>query len=574
MKTIKQIIFLTAVVFLAASCKKDFLDKAPSVNLPEEKVFSDPILAVQYADNAYNFLVNDYARFNTHRGITGQAADEAVTGNNEGSINTLTQGTYHAHSDNFGTNDISYVYARSYAGIRIANVMLSKIDGVNWPAINSPRDRVEGEMHFVRALLYFELIKRFGGVVLIDQRLEANGENDFPRNSYQECVDFILKDLDAADALLPLNYNATLAINNGRATVGASKALRSRLLLYAASKLNNETNDLNKWKLAADAAKAVMDLNEYSLQSTYEDILNVPTSTEYIMTKVRGPRAPDGMMLDFVMSPGSGGAQGQLNPTQNHVDLYDMLTTGRPITDPLSGYDATKPYVDRDPRLKANVLYNDVQWQGVGVKIETWSQTSSTGVKTFGKDYRENNPNYTATRYYCRKLWPEPYVRSLPNNRALLNYIYFRYAEILLNYAEAQNEFSGPDASILNALNLIRTRAGMPVFQTTNASGAGYIANNKDDFRIRIRNERAVELAFEDARWYDIQRWKVGPEIVAKPMYGMDVVKNTNGSFTYTKVLLPIAMQKVFLDYMHRYPIPRNEVFKSKGKLIQNTGWE
>lgn len=571
MKLKYNIFIIFALSLLTASCKKSFLDKAPSVNLPEERVFRDPTLAVQYANSAYNFLIQDYARFNSHRGITGQFSDEAVSGNNEPAVRFITQGNYHQHYSQGFSNDISDVYNRSYAGIRIANIMLSKIDGVNWPAVNSPRKRVEGEMHFIRAFLYFELIKRFGGVVLIDEKLEANGENDFPRNTYQECVNFILKDLDAADALLPLNYTATLNVDNGRATIGSSKALRSRLLLYAASKLNNEANDLNKWKLAADAAKAVMDLNEYSLQATYSDILNVPTSPEYIMMKIRGPRSIDGMFIDFAMTPGSGGGNCQLNPTQNHVDLYEMRTTGRPITDPASGYNPTRPYENRDPRLAANILVNDAPWQGR--RIETWSQISATGIKTFGRDYQENNNGYSATRYYSRKLCPEIFIRNQPGT-ALLNYIYFRYAEILLNYAEAQNEFSGPEESILTALNQIRTRAAMPVLQTTNPTGAGYVASTKDAFRIRIRNERAVELAFEDARWYDIQRWKAGPEIVAQPMYGMDVVKNTNASFTYTKILLPINFQKVYLDYMHRYPIPRNEVFKSQEKLVQNPGWE
>ncbi|OAQ40278.1 hypothetical protein A5893_04820 [Pedobacter psychrophilus] len=570
MKKINQLIFLFAVTFMAISCKKAFLDKAPSVNLSEDRVFSDPVLAVQYANNAYNFLIQDYARFNTHRAITGQFSDEAVSGNTEIAVRTITQGTYHDHTG--FSNDIVDVYTRSYAGIRIANVMLSKIDGVNWPAVNSPRNRVEGEMHFIRAFLYFELIKRFGGVVLIDERLEANGVNDFPRNTYQECVDFILKDLDAADGLLPLNYSTTLNVDNGRATIGSSKALRSRLLLYAASKLNNDANDLNKWKLAADAAKAVMDLNEYSLQATYADILNVPTSTEYIMTKIRGPRSnTDNIFYDFALPPSAGGITGQLNPTQNHVDLYEMSTTGRPITDAASGYNPAAPYTNRDPRLAANILYNDVFWQGR--RLEMWSQVNpTTGARTFGRDYN-GTINYTATRYYSRKMWPEVYGVN-KTGTALLNYIYFRYAEILLNYAEAQNEFSGPDASILIALNLIRARAGMPALQTTNPAGAGYVPENRDDFRKRIRNERAVELAFEDSRWYDIQRWKAGPEIVAQPMFGMDVIKNTNGSFTYNKVLLPIGLQKTFLDYMHRYPIPRSEFFKSQGKLIQNPGWE
>jgi starch-binding outer membrane protein, SusD/RagB family len=545
---------------LFASCRKKFLDKAPSVNLPEEQVFTDPVLASQYADNAYNYLVNDYARMNDHRGITGQAADEAVSGNNDVAIRTLSQGAYHDHYERGGEsiNDIRDVYVRCYSGIRIANVMLSKMGDVKWTSNQSP-SRIEGEMHFLRAFLYFELIKRFGGVVLTEDAFTANDEIDFPRNTYDECVSFILKELDKADTQLPEDYDNS---DFGRATLGSAKALRSRVLLFAASTLNNQSGDVAKWQKAADAAKAVMDMNKYSLQATYADLLNVPTSPEYIMIKIRGPRASSsGIFLDFAMSPGSGGAQGSLDPTQNHVDLYEMKTTGRPISDPLSGYDPTKPYTDRDPRFNANILFNDATWQNR--KMEMWNG---------GKDYIANNIIYTATGYYCRKMWPEAYVRN-SSGTALLNYIFFRYAEILLNYAEAQNEATGPNADVLDALNLIRGRAGMPLLQTADATGAGYVENTKDAFRNRIRNERAVELAFEDFRWYDIMRWKAGPAIVAQPMYGMETTKNANGTFTYKKVLLPQTFQKVYADHMHRYPIPRSEVYKSKGILIQNPGW-
>jgi hypothetical protein len=175
------------------------------------------------------------------------------------------------------------------------------------------------------------------------------------------------------------------------------------------------------------------------------------------------------------------------------------------------------------------------------------------------------NVTYTATRYYSRKLWPEPYKR-IGGGTALLNFVFFRYAEVLLNYAEAQNEAVGPDASVYAAINQIRARTSVAM----PALPAGL---SQQQMRDRIRNERAVELAFEDFRWYDIMRWKAGPQIVAQPMYGMDVIKNANGSFTYNKVLLPANMQKVYLDYMHRYPIPRTEIYKSKGILKQNEGW-
>lgn len=552
MRSINKIAIVVLLVTVLVSCNKDFLDRAPSVNLTENDVFTNPVLAAQFADNAYNHLIDEYARFNAHRGITGQAADEAVSGNNEISIRTLINGTYHDHYERGGAslNDIYDVWTRAYAGIRVANKMLSMVENVPWTATQSPA-RIKGEMLFIRAFLYFELIKRFGGVPIMDKVYGLNDDIDFPKNSYTECVNFIIKDLKEADLLLPPTYDNS---NNGRATLGASKALRSRVLLFAASTLNNESNDLEKWKAAAAAAKEVIDLNQYTLQPTYTDILNVASSPEYIMIKIRGPRAIDGFLLDFAMSPGSGGAQGQLNPTQNHVDLYEMKTTGKPISDPTSGYNPQLPYANRDPRLAANVLYNDVTWQGR--KMEMWSG---------GKDYLTGNVTYTATRYYCRKLWPEVYIRNV-SGTALLNFVYFRYAEVLLNYAEAQNEAVGPDASVYSAINQIRARTSVAM----PALPAGL---TQSQMRDRIRNERAVELAFEDFRWYDIMRWKAGPQIVAQPMYGMNVVKNTNGTFTYNRELLPANMQKIYLDYMHRYPIPRQEVYKSKGILLQNTGW-
>ena len=554
MKSSNYIILLMLLWFTMASCDKDFLDRAPGVNLTEEQIFLDPVLAAQYANNAYNHLIDEYARFNAHRGITGQAADEAVTGNGEISIRTLTNGTYHDHYERGGAslNDSGDVWNRSYAGIRVTNTMLEKMDNVPWTAAQEPA-RIKGEMYFVRAFLYFELIKRFGGVPIADRVYKFDEDIDFPRNTYQECLDVILADIARAESLLPDDYNNS---NYGRATKGAAMALKARALLFAASKLNNESNDLSKWQAAATAAKRVMELNLYSLQSTYSDMLNVATSPEYIMIKVRGPRAIDGFLLDFAMSPGlpAGGAQGQLNPTQNHVDLYEMQTTGKAITDPTSGYDSQRPYTNRDPRLTANILFNDAPWQGV--RMQMWNG---------GKDYVSGNVTYTATRYYSRKMWPEPYRRNIAGT-ALVNYIFFRYAEILLTYAEAQNEAVGPDASVYDAVNQIRSRpaVAMPPLP------AGL---TKDAMRARIRNERAVELAFEDFRWYDIMRWKAGPEIVAQPMYGMNVVRNTNGSFTYNRELLPANMQKVYLDYMHRYPIPRREIYKSKGILLQNPGW-
>jgi hypothetical protein len=256
-----------------------------------------------------------------------------------------------------------------------------------------------------------------------------------------------------------------------------------------------------------------------------------------------------------------------MDPTQNHVDMYQMLATGKDITDPTSGYDPQKPYVGRDPRFYANILYNGQAWQGK--TMDTWIQVDGTGkVTAHGKDIDPSAITYTATSYYCKKYWPEVYNRNGgTSGTTLLNYIYFRYGEVLLNYAEAQNEYlDAPDASVYSAVNAIRQRVkvNMP------ALPAGL---TKDQMRVAIRHERAIELAFEDHRWYDIMRWHIGPAVIAVPMYGMKVIKNANGSFTYTPTVLGSNFQKVYDDKQHRYPIPRSEIYKSQGVLVQNPGW-
>jgi hypothetical protein len=563
MKSYKIFTAIFLLSFFVTSCKKNFLDRAPGIALDEEKVFSDPVQAARYADNAYNYLINDYVRFNDHRGSTAQASDEAVSGNSEYTVTTLNRGLYHDHSTSASLNDMRDVWSREYAGIAITNKMLEKISAVPVAAI-FPTTRVEGEMHFLRAFFYFELIKRFGGVPLINKVYNVNDDINLPRSSYDECVAFILAELEKAVTQLQndVDYGPS---NYGRATKGAALALKTRVLLYAASPLNNASNEKTKWKAAADAAKAVIDLGLYSLQPTYADLLNVPSSPEYIMIKVRGPRSIDGIFADYAMSPGSGGAQGQMDPTQNHVDMYEMAATGKGITEAGSGYDPQKPYVGRDSRFYANILYNGAPWQGK--TIDTWAQYAANGnLLANGKDYNPNSIIYSATRYYCKKYWPEVYNRiGGTSGTTLLNYVFFRYGEVLLNYAEALNEADGPVTDVYTYINQIRRRASMPNLP------AGL---NQTQMRTAIRHERAIELAFEDHRWYDIMRWKNGPEIVAKPMYGMNVIKNTNGTFTYTPVLLSSSFQKVYLDFMHRYPIPKVEIYKSKGVLVQNPGWE
>ena len=559
-------------IFLIAgllACKEDFLQRDPGVAVSKENVFTDPVLATRFADNTYNYLLDDFGRLSTsqnYKGGTGQFCDEGVLADPTTShgVLTMNQGKYLDGS----STDVVNVYTRMYQGIRNANVMLASVDGITWTDVqNGPL--IKAQQLYLRAFLYFELVKRFGGVILLDKPLAQNDNFDLPRNTYDETVAFILKDLQAAETILSAetwgtNYSPATdwsVGNSGRATVGSVRALRSRLLLMDASPLNNPTGDVAKWQRAADAAKAIMSMGKYSLHPQYATLLNQAASPEYIQIKVRAARNGNGNFLgDYIIPPSFGGAQGILNPTQNHVDLYEMAN-GKPIADPTSGYKPQEPYTNRDPRFYANVIFNDGTWQGR--KVAMWVNNATTPV-SFGIDYQPGSNSYTRTRYYVRKLWPESVRGGTGGASAILNFVFFRYGEVLLNYAESLNEAQGPVADVYATINQIRTRAAMPVLP------AGL---TKDQMRLRIHNERAVELAFEEHRWWDILRWKKGVEIIPQTIRGMDVERLTATTFKYTPIAMPAVYQRVFEDHMHRYPIPRNEIFKSSGTLKQNPGW-
>lgn len=561
---IKKVFTCCALLILLGQtgCKKDFLQLDLGTRLPEEKVFADPMLTVRYADNAYNFMIDDYGRLqDTYKGTTGQFTDEAT-----GVLISL----YPAWAGNYlvAGSDMTSTYTRMYQGIRVVNTVLTNLDQVPWSgSIYNPK-LVKAQMLFLRGMFYYELVKRYGGVILSDRPFTPTEDIDLPRNSYEQTVNFILRDLKEAEDILKVesavNYSPTTdwdAGNYGRPTIGAVKALRARLLMLDASPLHNQSGDAAKWSLAAAANKEIIDMNKYALHSDYGTLLNVDNSPEYIMIKVRGTRQIGGFLNDFVMSPASGGAQGLLNPTQNHVDLYEAvkrntptgpIVSSAPIATPGSGYDLQNPYSNRDPRFYANIIYNNMTWQGR--QIQMWEG---------GTDFKIGTNTFTRTRYYCKKLWPEIY-KSGATARSLINYIYFRYAEILLNYAEAMNEANGPTAEVYQYINQVRARVGMPGLP---------LGLTKAEMRSRIQNERGVEFAFEDIRWWDILRWKKGPELVSQTLTAMNVVRNGT-SFIYSVVPVEEAYQRrPFQERQYLYPIPLTEINKSKGILTQNTGW-
>ena len=574
MKNIILFLGVIASLLFATSCKKDFLQRDAGVAIDLNKNFSDPVLAAKFGDESYNYLWNDFATI----GINNSAArsscpvnwffsDECLEStNNKLQSLYILRGIYLeentlALTGNDKYTEIDGSWQRAYQGIRNTSRMLEEMDNVPWTSEQFP-DRIKGEQYFIRAFMYFELIKRFGGVIIIPKVLSTTDNADLPCNSYKECVDYIIADLAKAEPLLPLEYDANAY---GRATKGAVKALRSRVLLYAASYRDNSTIDKAKWAAAATAAKDMIDnmKDRYPLESTYTNILKYALKPEFILCMPRAQRNVDDLVFAVVpTTPGRGQyGLGNANPTQAHVDMYEMAN-GKPITDPTSGYDPQKPYLDRDPRFYENILYNTATWSSS--PIQTWQSEDGS---TFGSDVV---PGFACkTSYFIKKLWPVEL--KVGGSAQYVHFPVFRMAEIWLNYAEAQNEAVGPDASVYDAVNQIRRRA-------KSATGVAMadlpVGLTQDGMRLRIRNERAVELAFENGRWFDIMRWGIGKDILNGPTKHMKIVKKADGTFNYEKFDLPPGFTRTFTEKQNYYPIPLGEIRKSNGILKQNPGWD
>ena len=558
---VRKIILFAVILllgFLPVSCvdifNEELLEQKPEQDLDFDKVFTDYEQYRKFADYAYSYMPAHLGRMwnSLNCAISDEAeglgVNQSSTVFNNGSWSGATIALDGTPASN-AAFELGDMWRRLYAGIRQANMALDYIDKVqNFPS-EVVKQQYKGEMLFVRSFLYFELIKRWGGVPIFDKAVELNtDELDLPRSTYDECVDFIVEGCDTAAALLaPIN-----GIENGRATQGAALALKSRTLLYAARPLNNPENDIEKWKKAADAAKAVIDLNRYSLYSDYVNLFFEPVTSEIILNRPRpainfeqGHTDNSNFLVRFIVPQGYNGWMGTA-VTQNFVDLYED-NQGYPIAHPRSNYNPADPYINRDPRFHMTILYNNRFWYDRNMEFQV-------NGRDWGETY--NNP----FSYGIAKFWKESHQRY-KGTRQYLNYILFRYAEILLNYAEARNEVHGPDAEVRTALTELRARVGqVPVPEE--------ISDTREKMRERIKNERAIEFSFEEHRWYDVISWKEGVKYFNAPITAMRI---TRSGSTYTYQVYEYE-NRVFRDYMHRYPIPYQEIYKSQ-YLEQNPGW-
>lgn len=546
-----------SIAFTLSSCN-GFLDREEDSFIDKTATFDSYNRTKQYLTYAYTLLPDGLNRF-SREAMLASATDDAEFAIESAEIQQFNNGSWNA------LNNLDDVWNRYYSGISKCCTLLENTDHVNLDISRlDPDKQVEyanslkdirmwrAEARFLRAYFHFELLKRYGPILIVTSTLSINGNyENTPRPTMKEVVNFIAKECDIAADTLELTPWRNVNDAFGRATKGAALALKSRLLLYAASPLyvdfgdTNETNkptDVALWKSAADAAKAVIDLNQYELASSYADLFkNDFQNKEYIFVRRYAANS------DFEKSnfPVSFGGQGGTNPSQNLVDDYEMLD-GTPFdwNDPAK---AAQPFENRDARLGATILMNMAPFKGK--KVATYPEGADASP----------NPNATKTGYYLRKFLNEDVNIQTGGSSSGHVVPLFRLAEIYLNYAEALNECDPTNPDIALYLNKVRNRASLP-----NVS-----ALSQEQMRAVIQHERRVELAFEEHRSWDVRRWKIASSTLGAPLMGVQIERKPLGGYTYMPVKVE---QRVFQPKMYWYPIPQSEVLKLK-QWKQNNGW-
>lgn len=545
------------IAFTLSSCN-GFLDREEDSFIDKTATFDSYNRTKQYLTYAYTLLPDGLNRF-SREAMLASATDDAEFAIESAEIQQLNNGSWNA------LNNPDDVWNRYYSGISKCCTLLENTNHVNLDISRlDPDKQVEyanslkdirmwrAEARFLRAYFHFELLKRYGPIPIVTSTLSINGNyENTPRPTMKEVVDFIAKECDIAADTLELTPWRNVNDAFGRATKGAALALKSRLLLYAASPLYvdfGDTNEANKptdvalWKSAADAAKAVIDLNQYELASSYADLFkNDFQNKEYIFVRRYAANS------DFEKSnfPVSFGGKGGTNPSQNLVDDYEMLD-GTPFdwNDPAK---AAQPFENRDARLGATILMNMAPFKGK--KVATYPEGADASP----------NPNATKTGYYLRKFLNEDVNIQTGGSSSGHVVPLFRLAEIYLNYAEALNECDPTNPDIALYLNKVRNRASLP-----NVS-----ALSQEQMRAVIQHERRVELAFEEHRSWDVRRWKIASSTLGAPLMGVQIERKPLGGYTYMPVKVE---QRVFQPKMYWYPIPQSEVLKLK-QWKQNNGW-
>jgi starch-binding outer membrane protein, SusD/RagB family len=566
MKYILYSVIIVALVGIA-SCDEGLLDPNFDGSLTDEQVWSDPDFAEGVLIQAYSGIPSFYAHYSGQ--FLDVATDNAVTNRYEASIYNVATGGWTAAVNPVGSwnNDYQHLY---HINLFLEKGLDAPFSRINEKKRKEIRDRLVGEAYFLRAYYHFRLLRAYAGpdgsgnmlgVPILTEALEPD-QLFLPRASYEAVVDQIVTDCDSAAALLPPGYfiGADKWLNDtqtGRADSVAALALKSRVLLYAASPAYNTEKEQQKWIDAAEAAyEAIQAIGGDLPPLNYSkpgDLYHNPNHKEIILRRY----AENNWMENNNFMPILYG-QGQTSPSHNLVQAFPMIN-GFLIDNSQSNYDPQNPYQNRDPRLYATVLFDGAGFKGEMIKTHEG-----------GRDASGSSVNSTRTGYYLRK-WMSSEVNLKPGeiNSDKHYFALFRKTELFLNFAEASNEAWGPQTA---GTGMSMTAEGAMQMMWDRV---GYISDfplqiaalkGKEGFRDLIHNQRRLEFAFEGHRFFDLRRWKVSMNKLNAQVLGVKIPED--GGFLSTFVV----EERDYKDYMYYGPLPYDEVIKND-QLVQNAGW-
>ena len=538
---------ISALLLCFCSCS-DFLDRYPKEELSDGSFWTKPADAEMFVADIYGILPG------------------SANGDIDGDINSDNA----VHGIKWAAGDVSkgiydpagFGWSGSYSSIRACNILLEKIDMIeDYPVAD--KEATIGEARFLRAYLYFELIQQFGDVPYIEKSLALDEMEGITRTPREEVYKKVMEDFDYAIEKLPVQWPSD---KYGRITKGAAYAMKARAALYYAD-----------WEVAAKAAKAVIDSNQYELfdaegTGRYAELFweSQEACSEAIL--IRQFNAPDNTnyIIGWECFPTKG--WGGINPTQSLVDAFECID-GAPINKS-SLYDETDPFTNRDPRLEVCVLHDGEEMYGTTIKVAPLKSSGNTGIAQHG--------DATATGYYQQK-WLDPNIDPQSTGWDMgKDWHVIRFAEVLLTYAEAQNEIAGLDDSAFEAVNRVRRRAGIPELQKNDASKPTY-CGTQDELRQRIRNEWRVEFALEGGkRQWDIRRWGIAKDVLNAPFLGLKykLVDDPNAPaedggkkcILYQGENIKLTGSR-YSDHNYVYPVPQSEIDLNPA-LNQNAGYE
>jgi len=601
----KKFIIILASMALVVSCDEEYLDQVPDDRLTFEEAFSKQSTVEQYLANVYSEVPNEFSQRYTVSQNSGPwtgASDEAeyVWGFHMG--NFLNQANWNAT-----TNEVNDMWTNFYRGIRSASTFIQSVDQCqNCSSANVIQYKAEARV--LRAYYYYNLMRTWGPVILVgdtpippDADLNALG---LRRNSIDEITAYIVSELDAAAALL--DGTSFSGSNAGRMSAPFARAIKEQTLLFAASPLFNgntdysgltgedgaqlipQTYDEQKWKTAADAAKAFIDQYVPGSFDLYKELnangsLNPYLSTRNVMLEdyneeIIYARPGGGNAFHYDVTPYHGRGSlpssvrgaGGLAATQEAVDAF-FTSNGRSIDDPQANYEAEgfsdfqapfdftqrrtyNPWTNREPRFYTGITYNESLWLNRAegdIITATWFDGNS------GRNLGTND--YSKSGYIVRK-------KMITGDRTINNRTFpmLRLAELYLDYAEALNEYKPGDPDILKYVNLIRERAGIPEYGSLElAAPVG-----QDAVRNAIHRERRIELFVENVRYFDVRRWKIAEDVLDGPIHGKDINAPAEADF-YNTVEIET---RIFRPQDYLWPIPQGEL-NANPSLQQNPGW-